>query len=244
MRAWRHVRNPVYRKRSGAVIVRGATPIMAAIAIAFAAVPAAAAVIFDNGAAIPGGSPFSDHDRWQEIADDFVLAQGASTIRGVSWTGDYGSVGLSDPPANEIFAIRIFADVAGLPSNAAPLHDFTVTNHIRTVSAAVSYRFDFVAGIPEVTLTAGTTYWLSIVNITEPFEQSDSFSWSITGVGDGAVRSTFIDVDPWGELAFQGEGRGVAFRLLDEAPAVPAPSGLAVLAGAALFAFIRRRDAG
>jgi len=166
-----------------------------------------AAVIFDNGG--PNGSrgAGSDLDQGQEAADDFVLGVLGDTITGVSWSGAYHAT--NTPVANDDFTIRFYS--SALPST--PFLSYEVGNSVNRVDSGVDDAFwgldifNYSASIPVTALTAGTTYWLSIVNNTAG--ASDDWLWELSGAsGQLAFRTT--PTDSWntvgGALAFQLDG--------------------------------------
>jgi hypothetical protein len=137
---------------------------------------ASAGVIYSND---NGGNPdygaiyLSDTGAGsQTMADNFVLTIGANTIRDIHWWGAYGNVAQA---LNNNFTINIYstAAAANLPGEL-----------VRTISAgnvsgnatglAFAYGdagtldiYSYSLSISDLTLTAGATYWLEIVNSTE-----------------------------------------------------------------------------
>ncbi|MGD1878700.1 MAG: PEP-CTERM sorting domain-containing protein [Kiloniellaceae bacterium] len=174
-----------------------------------------------------------------QVADDFRLQPGASTVTGVQWWGAYDTrQALSLPDA---FTIRLFGDVAGRPA-AAPLYEFFVGDSVgRTDSGFdVGGLYDvyfYSAQIAATTLLAGTTYWLSVVNDTAAAANYDWY-WST----DNRFTITYnrdTDSDPWGP-----DATPVGFRLTDDAlTTVPEPASLALFgAGLAGLGLLRRRQ--
>lgn len=108
-----------------------------------------------------------------ELADDFKLLSGASTITDIHWWGVYGN---TNTPGNDPFSIRIFGVVGGRPG-IEPLNelDYFSLNRVDTgvdIADELDAGFDVFAYSVEIsplTLEANTAYWLSIVN-GSPFE--------------------------------------------------------------------------
>ncbi|MFK5978364.1 MAG: VPLPA-CTERM sorting domain-containing protein [Rhizobiaceae bacterium] len=132
----------------------------------FLSYSAQAVSIFDNGG--PDGSRgyWSDLSQGQEMADDFTLLAGSNTIGGVSWSGSYFSNNV--PVAVDDFTVRIFSSLA----STTPLHSFNVGNAVGRSDSGIDDStfgldiYNYSAMLPSLTLTAGTQYWLSVVNDT------------------------------------------------------------------------------
>ena len=211
---------------------------------------ASAAIIYDNGvpdlrtASFSDFSPLAD-DNPQQLADNFLLQPGATTITTVQWFGAYAPG--NTPPATDNFTIRIFEDDGGLPM-VNHLHQFQVGNTVNredTFARLFNFFpvFKYESDIAPITLTASTTYWLSVINNTSQ-DLSDDWGWATAapfGVND-AFRD--FDGDPW--VLDQSTPAQFAFRLRDDTlTAVPIPSSM-LLFGTALAGWIitsRRKNA-
>lgn len=198
-----------------------------AAALLCAGRPLSAEVIFDNGVDVDDtegglGSDFSGESfgRAVQRADDFQLAPGATTINVVSWLGFYAGFG-TDDDAVDNFTIQIFEDSAG--PQMMPLWDLQQGTDFTLATAAIEDDYtEFTATGLNITLAAGTTYWLSVAADTTG--DADDFFWgAIFDVGNGHER--FGTGDDWDQdssvLAFTLEGGSVS--------AVPEPSSLALL---------------
>jgi hypothetical protein len=198
-----------------------------------------ASIVFDNGAANGSRGFWSDLDQGQEMADNFVLGAGDHTITDVSWSGSYYSSNV--PVATDAFTIRIFADSLGLPTTV-PLLSFNVGNAVNRVDSGINDGYlgldiyNYSASITATTLTAGTTYWLSIVNNTA----GNTVNWlweSSASTGNDAYRSN--SSNDWNVASPVME---LAFQLNDTAPAVPEPETWGMLlAGVGLVGAAARR---
>lgn len=163
------------------------------IAFALAVVPAAAhaTTLYELPPADPfsAGTLFSDVQQPREAASFFVLGNDANLASLVWWGGYYS---LSDPPSPTAspFEIRIFADTGSGPAST-PLAAAAVTAVVTPFPAALP-QFEFSATLPAtVALTAGVTYWLSIVDVdpdnpTFAWRKSTEAASCFSRVGDGA----------------------------------------------------------
>lgn len=178
----------------------------------------------------------SDYGWNQEVADNFALSGPCLTIDSVRWWGGYGAD--PDPSPSDSFAINFYADAAGSPA-ATAFASLSANNLTRTptsMTAAASGQFDggtvyeYYADLSSaLTVSASTTYYLSIVNSTQSIwgwmEDLDgnhwwrqgSSSWSLSGY---AYNQAFELLGPCGDipepatLLLMGMGvAGLAMRL-------------------------------
>jgi PEP-CTERM motif len=95
------------------------------------------------------------------------------------------------------FTIRIFADIGGVPG-VNPVNEFVVGNTVGRVDTGET-QFDFYkvfsysANIPPLTLSANTTYWLSILNDTTA-DTDDWWGWTYD-LGTVGFRLTYRPAD-------------------------------------------------
>jgi hypothetical protein len=165
-----------------------------------------------------------------QIADDFNLRSGASTITDVHWWGVYGN---TNTPGTDSFRIRIFADDNGIPQ-IDPLNqlDPLAVNRVDTGVDLIdgfgdSYDvFSYSVDVAPLTLAASTTYWLSILNSTH-VSMDTVWLWSL-GRSDmsNAVGRGFDETD-W-RVGFPNTSFG--FQLTNDAVAVPEPATWALFA--------------
>lgn len=176
------------------------------------AVPAAAAVIYDNGG-MPTDNGFeSDFDTFHSVArfaaDDFILAQD-NTITDVHWTGGYFFA--NTPLASDSFTISICQNASGVPGTCTPL---VVTSLVRTPLAS---GYAYSAQVAPITLPPGVVHWLSIVNNTSA-DTDDNWFWAgKDGAGNAVLQHDGDDpTDTWhrGSLAldFRLTGGGNHFK--------------------------------
>ena len=218
-------------------VLIGLTALTMMLALLFDAPRAAAAIIYDNGGPNTGaGGPITgvvSDEGGVEAADDFVLATGQSTIRDIHWSGEYAG---GAPPATDSFTANIYSDASGAPDALVTAVAF---GPISRVDAGInSAIFNFAATVSAVSLTAGTTYWLSILN------QNDTVSWLWTDNGaTGNSRQRILPGEEW----FIINDFGLTFSLTDDGAGgqVPEPGTLMLLiSGAIGLGWLRGRAHG
>lgn len=176
--------------------------------------------IFDNGSPDLSIAALSDFKDGRQVADDFQLLPGGSTITDVHWWGAYffGNT----PTAPDNFTIRVFVDSSGVPA-VNPLAERAVGNVGRNDTGADigSDVYEYSATIDPIVLDANATYWLSIVNNTSA-DVDDLWYWPVkSSIGNGATRDA--DGIGWtGSVPFPNPE--MAFRLTGTI--VPEPSTL------------------
>jgi hypothetical protein len=198
-----------------------------------AAEAASAAVIFDNGGPIAGGSEATG---WVQ-ADDFQLG-GSATIAGAQiYIGGLPSgIGNWDGTVSYF----IFADNAGAPgtllTSGAGQNISTTDTGMPWLNDASIFQveFDLVSAFDAA---AGTTYWFGI-HLSTDFNVDNIF-WmdtdSATGNGQESRDGTF---DNWSSNG----GFERAFALFDDTTAVPEPGTLALFGSGLLgMTALRRR---
>ncbi len=192
-----------------------------------------AGVIYDNGSppdngelstylAETGAPGFAE-----EVADDFILASGMSTIRDIHWWGGYfNPIG---PGLVDDFTITIYNDAAVAP---IPGTVNTVAHAVSVVRTPVTIgEFDlyfYTALVDEIALAPDTRYWLGLSN-------NSGFGWG-WAAGDGmGVLQQSLDT---GSGQWISGSDSAAFYLTDD---VPAPGGLALVGVAGVLGARRRR---
>ena len=199
--------------------------VLIAIMLAWA-IPAAAAVIYDNGTT-PSNSFVSDTDFPLFVADDFSLAPGANVITGVQWTGLYFPSNTPTQPDN--FTIQFFADVGGSPA-VTPFLSLSVGNLGRTdtgIDITGSDLFAYSANVAPIALAPNTVFWLSIFNNTSA-DTDDNWFWGMQdALGNSHGRGN--PADPWLPQVQPPVGNRQDFQLTGPID-IPEPSVLALLA--------------
>ena len=167
---------------------------------------ASAAIIFSQGfnPSSFAGNGNSDFGSNTQKADNFTLLQD-SILGSVSWQGIYhgGATPLADN-----FTLRLFQNNASNLPNTTFFWSENVGNLIPgpgdplPVDGLVTYKATLSAG---VSLTAGTTYWLSIVNNVGTSNLND-WGWAASSI-NGSAASRSFDTDSWvnnnGDFQFQ-----------------------------------------
>ena len=144
-------------------------------------------MIYDNNVGTITLAWFSDPRHFQIMADDFVLQSGANTITDIHWTGVYGG---NDVPPSDSFTIQFFFSLGSVPS-PVPLATRSVGNAVNRTDTgntdnAGAEIFSYSADIFPLSLTAGTTYWLSIFDNNTFFGE---WAWGAhDGTGNAARR--------------------------------------------------------
>lgn len=165
-------------------------------------------IIFDNGAAEFRPALISELGG-QEVAENFVLASGATTITGIHWFGRYGGIDIPD----DFFTIRVFEDDDGAP-NLDPLAVLFEGDPGRTAIGDRSY--EYWVEIDSFDLFSDTVYWLSITNTVSP----EGWGWADSTLLDdfATIRTNPPGADEW--RTFPGR---VAFNLTGPASGGPIP---------------------
>jgi len=179
-----------------------------------------AITIFDNGSPDLINAVGSDFNRTREAADDFSLGALGTTITDVHWWGVY-DFGGSDVPASDDFTITIYDDALGAPDSVSFRTASLIGSVDRLLTGDSIVGFDvyeFQADIVPITLPAGVTFWLSIVNDT-PTTVSD-FAWATSAAGGGnSVQKREAGV--WVPIDVE-----LAFNLTATTAPVPEPTSL------------------
>lgn len=204
-------------------------------------------VIYDNGAGGAAGIDnafLSDIDGTSSgIVEDLVLADDVTlaatrVVTGIEWTGFYSFD--DSPPALDGFFIEIYSDaVSGGPGSL--LHVEAVFNDVNRVDSTTdipdfpnSDIYNYSADI-NFTMTAGTTYWVSISNDTTLDTDDDWFWGALQSQGNNYASTDFGLT--WQENFLDGTGNRLDFRLTG----VPEPGATTIGCLAVMALALRRR---
>lgn len=178
-----------------------------------------------TNAAVFDGASGSDRDsifgNGQQMADDFTVGSSA-TIQSVTWWGILSDVFLEiSPQAPWTSEIFIYGDNGGLPDTSNVIgysqvvfNTLTDTGENFGDNTSGDDIYVFTADVTPINLSAGTTYWFSVLADTSN-DPNNTFGWRLAENGN-AVRRTGengIFTDP-----FSAEiGTGAMLFILDDA---------------------------
>lgn len=216
------------------------TAAVVAVIVAAGGINAARAdLLLDRPFAGTGSLAFASKAGFQYIADDFT-ASGAWSVARVTWTGIYDtSFPLNDGDPLDVL-IEFRSDSPGAPVDPALSSQSltaTVTGSVPLSVVSVAYNFSVDLSAP-VDLTAGQTYYLSIVE-SEPVPYTgQGMFWGVSTFG-GDTWYRQDPSNPW--LLTAGPVDEMNFALYS-AQAVPEPSALFLsLTGLATLLALRKR---
>ena len=196
------------------------------VLLVLAAFSAAQASTYSQALNLNGdGGPYSYPN--QQIADAFQLAAPA-TLSTLSWYGD--NFALSFPPT-VAFTINLYADAGGLPASSPFSSQSVTASAVDTglsegdCCSAKAEIFLFNATLPSgVGLSAGTTYWLSVVDVSA---SNNIFRWANgTSAWGGDFGNAWGVPGSWGNLTGL---RAQSAYDLNPTSAVPEPASFALL---------------
>jgi hypothetical protein len=211
------------------------------LAIALVAVltrPVSASIVYENpwNSAATDAGAFSQPG--QRLAGEFLLGAAANVVR-ATWYGTMFDIDPLNTGDTWNFDVVFYSDAAGLPNStlASASVVANVTDTGIDVQSERAYQFDAI--FPTVSLSAGVTYWFSVVNTGT----ADTFRWTGATTGTDSAIFTISGLVPYVE----SNRTPLNFALRDDGVpgAVPEPatvamwSLLALTAGAGAY---RRRS--
>lgn len=216
------------------VVMASAAAVLAASGVAMGG------VIYDNG-----GPPTDGNASWffaqspgngvlsTEFADDFVLADGASTIRDIHWYGDTPALA----PVGELdsFVLTIYSTAAGALAPGAVVTVANIVSIERSVVDLVDSDATYLysAVVSDIVLQPGVRYWLGI---SADSGVDSPWSWRSTATGNGTAGWTRSGST--GLFEPTTIGGEAAFYLTDD---IPAPGVVGVMGVAGVVVGMRRR---
>lgn len=226
--------------------------LLLAVLLVGATAPAQADIIFDRGPDSNLNQGWTSNVGGAYITyNSFSLLPGETTITEIRWWGSYFDNFANLPlPAVDDFTIQIVGDDNGLPDLTGPLFlDFDAGNNVdRTEKVGDTFlgypSFRYQATIAPLTLSANTTYWLTVFNDTNP-------AWTWLESFDSTVSTAPYAVSGSSLTYYGSLHESRAFQLVDNtpgvvtSPVVPEPATVTLLGiGLAALGYRRVRGAG
>lgn len=190
------------------------------------------ALSLNDSSADPNSPNFQRSD-FAVTYESFSHTSSGTTTK-FSWVGSRQEIGLPDPGSN--FTIRVYGDALNAPPvyGTAELASFSVTGATTT---DLGNDYNLYEANASFAFSAGTKYWVSIVNELDYNTNGWGLAFSDRGGGD---MNSFQDYEPDIQITPTRYNDAIDYAI--RITAVPEPSSaLACLVGLGLVTFRRRR---
>lgn len=217
--------------------------------LAFTSTSASAQVLYDNGTgttgygyfADAGNPPYTDANPTFSEAGDVFTAGVSGTVTSIDFSGLYYG---GTPPTSDSFVLSLYSTSAGAPATLIKSTTFTtasfsqtaVGTHDDTENDTFYTVYQFSGQLQSsLSLTAGTTYYFGISDLTDPYEDFAVAISDPASTPAGASDQEY-SLEAGTSNTFKQEGPDVlAFQLKGEAVPEPNAGELLLLGGLGLF---------
>lgn len=201
--------------------------VMVLLAIVWLTCPAHATVIYDNPLSGAAGFGWNSNNAAQQVAEKFTLSSSAIATD-VTFHGFFHSVPQTGDvipgPQISAFDVLFFDDVGGLPSAVSFASTTTsIAAGVFSGQTATGFGIDFdiytwTYSVPDVPLTGGIPYWMSV----RAAANAPLWAWSLgTSDGSGDIAGRLDNTGAWISFNFGDQDRQAFTLYSNEVPAPP-----------------------